>query len=259
MCPGTLFMVKFVNKLEADYPFADNLLPVTKLASVLLRDDKAGYASVGWMFMRLVATTSASVLGTDPGDEYGTRLLRQIENSPARAARLDAVLAANGLDEDRRRLAAKTLTQEELASLMFSLLGRIDTPTWHGLFELADSGVVLGDDRITLSAIYQAGNIDGKEELRKAAKKRARLKNASVVVMGHTHQPDEVEGDGYIYFNPGCWTRYLELEPGRRVTLDELKDETQYPYVLNVVRVEPTGGKLHARMVCVDRWDPGVD
>ena len=82
MCPGTLFMVKFVNKLEADYPFADNLLPVTKLASVLLRDDKAGYASVGWMFMRLVATTSASVLGTDPGDDYGSRLLRQIENSP---------------------------------------------------------------------------------------------------------------------------------------------------------------------------------
>ena len=142
---------------------------------------------------------------------------------------------------------------------MFTLLGRIDTPTWHGLFELADSGVVLGDDRITLSAIYRAGNIDGKEELRKAARKRVRLKNASVVVMGHTHQPDEVEEDGYLYFNPGCWTRYLELEPGRRVTLDELKDETKYPYVLNVVRVEPSGGKLHARMVCVDRWDPGSD
>ena len=60
MCPGTLFMVKFVNKLEAEYPFADNLLPVTKLASVLMRDDKAGYVSVGWMFARLVVTTSGS-------------------------------------------------------------------------------------------------------------------------------------------------------------------------------------------------------
>jgi hypothetical protein len=142
---------------------------------------------------------------------------------------------------------------------MFALLGRIDGPAWQALFELQDSGVVLGDDRITLSAIYRAGNIDGKEELRKAASKRARLKRASVVVMGHTHQTDEVKEDGFVYFNPGCWTRYLELEEGRRVTLDELKDEMKYPYALNVVRVEPLGGELRASMVCVDRWDPGSD
>jgi UDP-2,3-diacylglucosamine pyrophosphatase LpxH len=258
MCAGTLFMVKFVNKLEAEYPFADNLLPVTKLASVLMRDDKAGYVSVGWMFARLVATTSGSVLEAGAADDYGARLLRQIQNSPTRAARLDAVLAAHGLEDDRKRLAAKTLTEERLAEVMFTLLGRVDGPAWQALFELEHSGVVLGDDGITLSAIYRAGNIDGKEELRKAATKRARQKRASVVVMGHTHQEDELKGDGFVYFNPGSWTRYLELQEGRRVTLDELKDETKYPYALNMVRVEPVGGELRASMVCVDRWDAGA-
>ena len=49
-------MVKFVNKLEAKYPFADNSR-LTKLAWVLL-SDTSGFASVGWMFTRLIATTS---------------------------------------------------------------------------------------------------------------------------------------------------------------------------------------------------------
>ena len=38
MCAGTLFMVRFVNGLEARYPFADNLHPVQNLAGVLRRE-----------------------------------------------------------------------------------------------------------------------------------------------------------------------------------------------------------------------------
>jgi len=34
MCPGTLFMVKFVNWLEQEYPFADHLKPVTALSRI---------------------------------------------------------------------------------------------------------------------------------------------------------------------------------------------------------------------------------
>src|SRR5262249_49575436 len=38
MCPGTLFVVKFVNFLEAEYPFADNLHPEMDLARILARE-----------------------------------------------------------------------------------------------------------------------------------------------------------------------------------------------------------------------------
>lgn len=51
MCPGTLFMVRFVNALEATYPFADNLHPVQNLAPVLLREDTGGFASAGWLLL----------------------------------------------------------------------------------------------------------------------------------------------------------------------------------------------------------------
>jgi UDP-2,3-diacylglucosamine pyrophosphatase LpxH len=257
MCPGTLFMVKFVNKLEAQYPFADNLLPVTRLAWVLLGDDKSGFASVGWMFTRLIATTSWAVLGTGKDDGIGARLLASVQGSRSRAARLDAILAELGMNRERQWLAARSLDQEQLAALMFALLGRIDEAVWKELFELGKTGVALGTDEVTLSALRQAGKVDGKQELRDVARRRARLKEASVVVMGHTHQEDQLDLDGgATYFNPGCWTRYLELEAGRQVTLEDLKDESKYPYALNVVRIESNSGALAARMQSIDRYPP---
>ncbi len=257
MCPGTLFMVKFVNKLEAEYPFADNLLPVTRLGWVLLNDDKSGLVSVGWMFARMFATTSFSVLEAEEQEELGTRLLTRIQGSRSRSAALDAILAAQKMEEERGWLAQCTLTPERLAALMFALLGRIDLQAWKDLFELAPGGVVLGSDEhdVTLNAIRQAKDSDGKEDLRRVARKRAKLRKAtSVVVMGHTHQQDELEWEGKKYFNPGCWTRYLELKPGRKVTLEDLRDESKYPYALNVVRIEPVGGALVSEMVNIDRY-----
>jgi len=254
MCPGTLFMVKFVNKLEARYPFADNLLPVTKLASVLLADDKSGFAAVGWMFTRLIATTSWTVLETERGIDLGTRLLSQIQGSRSGAAALDAVLSEQKMDPERQWLAERGLDTERLARLMFALLGRIDQARWQELFTLEPSATALGSDVVTLSALKEAARLNGKDESFLAASKRARLKKAHVVVMGHTHEVDQRDLDGGArYFNPGCWTRFLELEPGRLVTLQDLEDESKYPYALNVVRVEPGANGLVSRMETIDR------
>ena len=55
MCPGTLFMVKFVNWLEGNYPFADNIKPVSALWRILARENTLGLASIGWMFARFAA------------------------------------------------------------------------------------------------------------------------------------------------------------------------------------------------------------
>jgi len=257
MCPGTLFMVKFVNRLEAEYPFADNLLPVTRLGWVLLNDDKSGLVSVGWMFARMFATTSFSVLEAEEQEDLGTRLLTRIQGSRSRVAALDAILAAQEMNEERAWLAQRRLTPERLAALMFALLGRIELQEWKDLFELPPGSVVLGSDEhdVTLNAIRKAKDSDGKEDLRRVARKRARIvKQTSVVVMGHTHQQDELEWEGKKYYNPGCWTRYLELRPGRKVTLEDLRDESKYPYALNVVRVEPAGGALLSQMVNIDRY-----
>jgi UDP-2,3-diacylglucosamine pyrophosphatase LpxH len=249
MCPGTLFMVKFVNKLEASYPFADNLQPVTKLAWILMRQDRAGFASMGWMMTAFVLSSPWSTLGKDATDDYGARLIDVLRNDADRKRDLDAALAANGLDEHRADLAADRLTREALAKAMLQLLGRIDDTKWHALFDLPP-GATLGSDDVTLGALTRAGFDDGKETLRRVAQQRVDA-GAKVVVMGHTHQPDTRQLDGGMYYNPGCWTRYLELKPGQKVTLDDLKDESRYPYQLNFVRVErDASGKLQSKMHC---------
>jgi UDP-2,3-diacylglucosamine pyrophosphatase LpxH len=257
MCPGTLFMVKFVNHLEARYPFADNLLPVTKLGAVLFRDNKAGFASVGWMAMRLLGTTSWVTLGSEgTGEDYGSLLLRRVNASRRRVTKIAAALRKLGMESDAEIVEAHAITAQRLAELMLALLGRIDLEDWREMFELGSQEVVLGDDAVTLQTIVGARKYDGKAELRKVAQQRSQTTGATVVVMGHTHQVDEFEWTGGKYYNPGCWTRYLELEGGKAVTLKDLEDESNYPYALNAVRIERQGDKLLSGMLSIERFDP---
>ncbi len=251
MCPGTLFMVKFVNKLEDDYPFADNLLPVTKLASVLLREDKWGLASIGWMFAKFCAT-SPTALEAKASQDYGARLLTRFRDNAQYAKRLATALAKNAGKDSTSSVSLEGLTQSKLAALMFQLLGRIDAAEWEALFGLPAAGT-MGVDEATLFAVTKSNFDDSKEKLRAVAQGKIDA-GASVVVMGHTHQPDKVDfKGGGSYYNPGCWTRYLELKPGQKITLSDLEDESRYPYELNFVRVEIDGkGGIESKMHCFE-------
>lgn len=254
MCPGTLFMVRFVNKLEQKYPFADNLLPVTKLASVLLHDDKCGFASVGWMFSVFFMTTSIGTLGAKSDEDYGRRLLDRVRTEHSFIKQLTLALEKQGLTEKYARITSGQVTKKDLAELMFELLGKIDIADWQSLFDLPRTNVTLGSNDITLSAVVQANFDDGKKKLVNVAQQRIDETGAIVVVMGHTHQPDRKQLKGGVYYNPGCWTRYLELKAGQKVTLDDLKDESRYPYELNAVRVEmENSGHLKSEMFCFER------
>jgi UDP-2,3-diacylglucosamine pyrophosphatase LpxH len=251
MCPGTLFMVKFVNGLEARYPFADNLLPVTKLASVLLSDDKAGLAAVGWMFVTLIATMSKVPL-TTTADDVARELVARFGSCEKEARQLAGLLDREGLQQQATRVKDSRLTPSTMAEIMLDLLGRIDMAQWLALFGTGD-GIVLGHEEGTLAAVFRAGLVDGKARLREVAQQKARQTGARVVVTGHTHQPDDCELDeGVRYYNPGSWTRFLELAPGQRVTLEDLREESRYPYRLNFVRVERRGDDIASTMTCFD-------
>lgn len=257
MCPGTLFMVKFVNKMEARYPFADNLLPVTKLASVLLRDDKAGLASVGWALTAFVGGSPLAALHAAEGDEIGKRLLERVRSDAAFRAAIESALLDAGLTQARQGWRRDVPSETALAATMFQLLGHIEETRWCALFEERPSAITLGaGDDVTLAAVVRAAFEDGKKQLRTAAQDRIDATGAHVVVMGHTHQPDQVQLEGGAYFNPGCWTRYLELNGSQHVTLDDLKDENRYPYELNYIRVQLSpDGRLDARKVTFERLE----
>jgi len=254
MCPGTLFMVKFVNKLEKRYPFADNLQPVTKLVSLLARDDRSGCAAVAWMFTTFVATTSGTVLESDKKTNYGKHLLQQLRSGADFAQRLRAAVAQIG-DREGPQLEVSTLTEEKLARLMFRLLGRIDDGAWHALFD-EPIAATLGTDPYTLQKLAESNLKFGKSSLQVTAQSRRDKTNAEVVVMGHTHLPDELPlKKGGVYYNPGSWTRYLELERETSVTLDQLRDDENFPYQLNYIRVRRpnTTGPLESAKVCFEK------
>lgn len=265
MCPGTLFMVKFVNKMEAEYPFADNLLPVSKLASVLLREDKRGFAAMAWAMLTFAGGSPLAALHAGSGDAIGATLLEQARSDEARRTAVAQALAECSLEELAQRWSAAAAEPDEalLAAVMFALLGRLDDARWNALFAPPAGAVTLGaSDDVTLGAVARAAFDDTKLKLRDAAQARVDETGAQVVVMGHTHQRDEWALQGGRYFNPGCWTRYLEAGRGERIRLDELRDESQFPYQLNYVRVEDRSGgagepSLQACMVTQAEARPG--
>lgn len=252
MCPGTLFMVRFVNALEARYPFADNLHPVQNLAGLLLRDDAAGLASASWMLLKFAARHGKSASGGQGDSDIGRRLLERLLVDDDFAQRLAVACRVLAVDWTRERLRSEVGGSEaQLAELMMRLLAVLPADEWQQLFTLPPAVATPK----TLGTIIGARNF-GKDALRQVAQRRfAECSPAQVVVMGHTHLPDEQEFAGGCYLNPGAWTRYLDLEQNPNLTLADLRDESRFPYQLNCVRVEASGQaeRLSARLECFER------
>ena len=255
MCAGTLFMVRFVNGLEARYPFADNLHPVQNLAGVLLREDRGGFASAGWMLLKFAAR-HGKTLGAQGTSNVGARLLARLRDDDDFAARL-SVAASQALGEDwsGERLRREIVGEEPLADLMMRLFGVLQSAEWQALFDLPPPAVLGSGDNKTLGTIVSARHF-GKDALRDLAQRRLdACPGAQVIVMGHTHLPDEWTFDNGRYFNPGCWTRYLDLEKHPNLRLKDLQNEGNFPYELNYVRVEASaaGAPLVARLACFEK------
>lgn len=257
MCPGTLFMVRFVNALEARYPFADNLQPVQNLAGILLRDDTAGLAAAGWMLLKFAARHGKSAASADGASEVGRRLLARVRSDDDYAQDLAAACRVLGSDWSCERLRKEVGDSEggdsegQLAELMLHLLAALPADQWCRLFALPPAVATPK----TMGTIIGARNF-GKEALRHVAQRRlGERRQAQVVVMGHTHVPDVQEFARGHYLNPGCWTRYLDLEQNPQLTLDDLRDESRFPYELNYVRVEASrqGERVAARLECFER------
>ena len=111
-------------------------------------------------------------------------------------------------------------------------------------------GALSADSAVRTLAIEQARRIDEKEQLRAIAEGRFRADGiCKVVVMGHTHQPDVWSLGEKRYYNPGSWTRFADISKQAALTLEKLKDESKFPYQLNVVWVEDIGdGTLRSEM-----------
>jgi UDP-2,3-diacylglucosamine pyrophosphatase LpxH len=259
MCAGTLFMVKFVNRLEKDYPFSDNLRPVTALASVLMKEDRLGFLSVGWLLTKFLARhprVSASV--QELNKNLGRILVEKIRYDDKFAARVTelyrrAISATAEIEDVRRALAG----EQAVFDFLIEVMARLDPLDWENAFgRLARGTMAIGGGGRTLT-IREANGVNKDFLWDMAQNELLKEDGPQVVVMGHTHQPDERRAaGGGLYFNPGSWTRYVDYESNPDLTLEDLRDEARFPYELNCVRIEELqDGKLDARMIRYDRQE----
>jgi UDP-2,3-diacylglucosamine pyrophosphatase LpxH len=254
MCPGTLFMVKLVNILERDFPFADNLHPVTSLARILAKDQRSGLAGAAWLLAKFVAQEPTAFLQTgQQAIDYDVRLQRALLDDPVRfdgfAAAWREAVDANATDA---ALRARLAGPDGVVPPFLELLARLPLARWLPLADLPPTSLSFGSDAESGSdgtlSILKSGWQEADQVLRFSAQDRM-TEGTKVVVMGHTHQPDVLETPVGVYFNPGSWTRYVDTATIGLLTIEDLKNEENFPYQLNYVRVEensPT--QLTARM-----------
>lgn len=251
MCAGTLFMVKFVNGLEARYPFADNLHPVQRLAKLLAKEEKRGLFAASWSLLKFAATHPLALQGKAV-DAYGELLLAKIaRNEPLAQGLLEA---ARAVDPDRyadlASLRAELRTERAVAEFILEHWSQIEDSGFAQLLEPKSDATLNAAMPKTLGKIKAGGDF-GKEELRIVARNRASVVDkAQVVVMGHTHIPDAHDATHKVrYFNPGSWTRYVDLGKHPGLTLDDLRVEADFPYSLKYVQVDlGSDGKLSATL-----------
>lgn len=255
MCPGTLFMVKFVNWLEVKYPFSDNIKPVTALGHILWKEDRTGLAAVSWMLSQFIARHPSVALSADAADAKLGLYLKQViscdDNVAAEFTRLYQKVRnpESTVDTVRQELNS----EEAVFAFLYDVLPAVPPEEWLMTLDqaLAGGSLAIGGDDTTLS-ILKSGITNDKEILRQMARNELEKDGGpKVVVMGHTHQPDEQRTDRGTYFNTGSWTRYVEAEKAGDLRLEDLKKEEDFPYRLNYVRVEETApGQLTAEMIC---------
>lgn len=265
MCPGTLFMVKFVNWLEGNYPFADNIKPVSALWRILARENTLGLASIGWMFARFAARHPGVTLG-DKADARALpqKLVEIMQADDTIGATLcgwyRTYLDGNATDEQIHTALAGD--PDRLEELMIAVMGGEPPGAWESALARARVGKTLGAGQGTLQ-LAESQKVDDKLLFQQVAKAELTrpASPAEVVVLGHTHCPDDCrwsELPGKRYFNPGSWTRYAEISRQTKLSLTDLKDEAAFPYALNYVRIAAGPAGLDAQMLTYARCAGGL-
>jgi UDP-2,3-diacylglucosamine pyrophosphatase LpxH len=255
MCPGTLFVVRFVNLLEARYPFADNLHPETALANILWREDRWGWKSVGWMLTKFATKYPSEMLGDETVPDIGVEVREAIRYDRKMREGI-AGLYRDLLHEPEMteaRVRDTLTTDDALAELIERLMsaGQAWEP-WLAVLDKSEPAVLSSDASGGTLAIRRAGKIDTRKECIAQAKRTWKA-GAQIVVLGHTHLPQEVELAEGRYYNPGSWTRYIDAEDIDTLTLEQLRDEAKYPYKLHCVRIEDTGAdSLRSEFLSID-------
>jgi UDP-2,3-diacylglucosamine pyrophosphatase LpxH len=246
MCAGTMFMVKFVNWMEHEYPFADNVHPNWRLATILWKEAKDGFALAAWLFVRFASRHPKFTLSAD--DDVMTNMARMgewvvayLQSNEAVQQKVTALWnQVYGTADETSRIVARLETANEVEGFLSDVILRVPPERWLSVFD--------GMRPRTLQ-IMDSGKWNSKELLRAEAKNQWETHAAEIVTIGHTHEYDTASDGSRRYYNTGSWTRSLPWSKDQDLSLKHLKDESWFPYNLLFLRVEQQAdGSLASEM-----------
>ncbi|WP_186294412.1 metallophosphoesterase [Bradyrhizobium guangdongense] len=247
-CVGTRFLIRFLNGLDARYPYVDNVKPFSRF----LRIFGASALTLGWgpldaavavakmlgFVTNTAFTRSDDLLGIDPpaNIDQSNPVVRWIKSATdperdelAKALQASGFALDTSLDFLADDPAAVALLLEHLARkpALVASLGERDP-------------ALLGAEPGTLS-LKEAYSVNETEDLYDGATNAA-IGGINTVVMGHTHESFQRVQHGLTYFNTGSWTRYYrfaEEEPSRPWRILQQRSYETFPYSLRYVLVKP--------------------
>jgi UDP-2,3-diacylglucosamine pyrophosphatase LpxH len=246
-CLGTKFMIQFLNYLDKDYPFVDNVKPFKKFlqvfgASVFVSSHGPIKANLAvWRMLRYVTenavTDPAGLLPAVEVESNPIALLiaeriKQLSVEQSRA--FHQAIRERKFELDR---SALTLLQDPEMSLpfLFFLAENLDL---LDIFPEDDPAYLRSStDNSGYLTLSKRGFVNETEELMRAARSIIADCGAETVIMGHTHEP--VSDSGLHYFNTGSWTRNYDFKDRKLTSWEILRPGSQkyFPYELNYVEL----------------------
>ena len=245
-CTGTRFLIKFLNRLDLDYPFVDNVKPFSRF--VRLFGASAFAANYGKMKVAVAMGRMLSYLYSTVVHHGGDVLAIQKETDnllrPYLLARMRAMpnaglQAVAGRMDERGFIPEMPLRMylESPAKAEPVLAFFANNPDLLEALEVPGAAFLGADvpGTLTLAAGF---TVDETKELAAAAQRALVNPQVDLVLMGHTHE--KVGKSDLPYINTGCWTRYYRFNPAeKKVPWEILQSNSylQFPYELNYVEV----------------------
>jgi UDP-2,3-diacylglucosamine pyrophosphatase LpxH len=247
-CVGTRFMLKFMNGLDCDYPFVDNVKPFSRFVRIFLDS-----ASIRGLRLKAVFTLGRmlkfvySTVMDHSEDVLGIESQVQDVTFAMLAARLKTLPKAR-ITAFSRRLAECGFTPEMGVDMYFQSpatakpvleflasnpepLEEVEVPTES----------FMGEGQAGTLTLAHGFSVDETAELIKTANAALAQDGVALTVMGHTHEPVK-RLPARAYINTGSWTRYYRFTaPDTTTSWDVLKRDSYltFPYELNYVEIVP--------------------
>jgi len=260
-CIGTRFLIRYLNGLDARYPFVDNVKPFSRFLKIF----GASALTLGWgpldaavcvakmlpYAMRVAVSNRGDLMGIDAPvsvDESHPLVSWIVEATDTERQELADTLRRNGFDLTMPLDVLATRTED------VGLLAEFLAEHPQLVSDLGEKDPsLLGDQEGTLG-LKEAYNVNETEDLYQGAVEAA-LGEINTVIMGHTHEPFERRGHGLAYFNTGSWTRYYRFQDNEKTRpwhILKQKSYENFPYSLRYALVRPG-----ANIATVEIWPEG--